>query len=441
MAKKNQFTNIKKKVLGVAKQHKKLLKSAKKNIKSKRTITIIALIAVLVVLAVAFNLNRFMLKEVVAAVNGEEITADELEEKYDFFFFLTGYPESYRQIIDKEAYLNQMINEELLLQEAAKNRISVLDKEVEEDLDELIDRSPVTKAEFEINLNEAGFNMRDLFDYYRNQMIITELLEEEFSDIEISEEEIKSYYNANKDSFVGEKGEIRLKHILVETQEEAEEILAELKKGADFASLAKERSIGPSGVNGGDLGFVSLGQMVQEFEEAAFKLNVNQLSGAVETQFGYHIIKREPNVIYFSEAKEGIVEILKAEKQQELLGVYLDGLKEGADIVISFGGETKATGESCYSEYDLSSDTVIFYHADWCPHCKTMKPIVEQLQEEGYSFHSAETSNGDGVDVVDACFRDVIQGGVPQFICAGNKEFKMGAMNKAALEAFAESCQ
>lgn len=85
--------------------------------------------------------------------------------------------------------------------------------------------------------------------------------------------------------------EIKASHILVEDKKEAINILAQLKEGADFSKLAKKHSICPSSENGGDLGFFSKGQMVKEFEEAAFSTPVGGLSNIVKTEFGYHIIK------------------------------------------------------------------------------------------------------------------------------------------------------
>ena len=81
-------------------------------------------------------------------------------------------------------------------------------------------------------------------------------------------------------------------HILVKTKPQAEEILSKLKKGSDFATLAKEFSDCPSKKNGGDLGEFGRGQMVKEFEKAAFALEKGQLSEPVKTEFGWHIIKR-----------------------------------------------------------------------------------------------------------------------------------------------------
>lgn len=85
---------------------------------------------------------------------------------------------------------------------------------------------------------------------------------------------------------------IRASHILVKTREKAEEILEELKMGADFAKLAREHSECPSKKRGGDLGRFTRGKMVKSFERAAFALKTGQISDVVQTQFGYHIIRR-----------------------------------------------------------------------------------------------------------------------------------------------------
>jgi parvulin-like peptidyl-prolyl isomerase len=87
-------------------------------------------------------------------------------------------------------------------------------------------------------------------------------------------------------------GKIRCSHILVEKLSLAEEILGRIKKGESFSKLAEQYSIDGSRRRGGDLGEFGRGMMVKPFEEAAFKLNVGEVSGIVKTQFGYHIIKR-----------------------------------------------------------------------------------------------------------------------------------------------------
>ncbi len=85
---------------------------------------------------------------------------------------------------------------------------------------------------------------------------------------------------------------VKASHILVKKRSEADNILKEMEKGADFAELAKKYSLCPSSKKGGSLGFFTRGKMVKEFEKAAFSLAKGEVSGAVKTEFGYHIIKR-----------------------------------------------------------------------------------------------------------------------------------------------------
>lgn len=105
----------------------------------------------------------------------------------------------------------------------------------------------------------------------------------------VSEEDLQAEYDAQYGS-AGSVTEYNASHILVETQEEAEALLAELADGADFAELAMERSTGPSGPNGGQLGWFTAGMMVPAFEEAVFALEVGEVSPPVETQFGWHVV-------------------------------------------------------------------------------------------------------------------------------------------------------
>ncbi len=83
---------------------------------------------------------------------------------------------------------------------------------------------------------------------------------------------------------------VKASHLLVKTEEEAKKIKEEIVNGKDFAQAAKEVSICPSGLNGGDLGYFSRGQMVKEFEDAAFSMEIGEISNPIKTQFGYHLI-------------------------------------------------------------------------------------------------------------------------------------------------------
>ncbi|GAG68398.1 unnamed protein product, partial [marine sediment metagenome] len=138
-----------------------------------------------------------------------------------------------------------------------------------------------------------------------------------------------------------EPEQVHARHILVETEEEANNLLLQLKEGlTDFAELAKEKSIGPSAPSGGDLGFFARGQMVKEFEDAAFSLEPGKISGVVQTQFGYHIIKceekKEEYSPTFEEAKERISNILKYQRENEAITAFTSKLREEAVIVFNY---------------------------------------------------------------------------------------------------------
>lgn len=106
----------------------------------------------------------------------------------------------------------------------------------------------------------------------------------------ITDEALKAAYDAKYAAAEPSK-EFRAAHILVKTEDEAKAIKDQIDKGADFTALAKEKSTGPSGPNGGDLGWFSVGMMVQPFEDAVKALKPGEVSGPVETEFGWHIIK------------------------------------------------------------------------------------------------------------------------------------------------------
>jgi peptidyl-prolyl cis-trans isomerase C len=117
--------------------------------------------------------------------------------------------------------------------------------------------------------------------------------------------------------------EVHARHILVPTEEEAKEIEAELKKGADFATLAKEKSKDPGAADGGDLGYFTKDQMVPAFSDVAFKLDKGQISDPVHTQFGWHIIKVEDKRIKptpsFDQVKPQLENFVAHKAQAELV--------------------------------------------------------------------------------------------------------------------------
>jgi peptidyl-prolyl cis-trans isomerase C len=132
--------------------------------------------------------------------------------------------------------------------------------------------------------------------------------------------------------------QLKARHILVETEEAAKEVIVALDGGADFAELAKERSTGPSGANGGDLPPFKAGEMVPEFSDAAFAMEVGTHSKEpVKTQFGWHVIKLEESTMTEPPAKEAVEQQLRGELEQQAAAAVYDQLRAGAQIEILFG--------------------------------------------------------------------------------------------------------
>lgn len=129
--------------------------------------------------------------------------------------------------------------------------------------------------------------------------------------------------------------EIRARHILVETEDEAKALIAQLDEGADFATLAQEHSTGPSGPNGGDLGYFGQGQMVQPFSDTAFALASGEVAAApVETQFGWHVIKVEDKRLPEPPPLDAVRGQIEQDLAQEIVQTVIAELREGAEIVV-----------------------------------------------------------------------------------------------------------
>ncbi len=146
-----------------------------------------------------------------------------------------------------------------------------------------------------------------------------------------TDEEIRKAYDEVV-AGIPEEQEFNASHILVETEDEAKAIIAQLEGGADFAELAKEKSTGPSGPNGGELGWFGLGMMVPEFETAATALEVGAISAPVQTQFGWHVIKLNDKRIKPAPALDEIRDQLVQQIQSQKLDAIIAELRDGASV-------------------------------------------------------------------------------------------------------------
>lgn len=148
----------------------------------------------------------------------------------------------------------------------------------------------------------------------------------------VTEEAVQETYGAlYANGSAGE--EYNASHILVETEEEAQAIIEELNGGADFATLAQEKSTGPSGPSGGALGWFGPGRMVPDFEAAVIALEVGAISSPVETQFGWHVIKLNETRLLDAPTLEEVREEIELEIRQQAVSEHIDALVDAADIV------------------------------------------------------------------------------------------------------------
>lgn len=240
--------------------------------------------------------------KIVAKVGDRSITAEDLENEWTNAsrMIIQGVSEFDR----KKEIVNKMIGDQVVIMEAYKEGIN---NEVEGDTN---------------------------FAKQKESLLLSVLYKKEIADkSQVTESEMKEEYEKSQE-------EVHAWHILVETKEAAEEIYQKLKSGADFAQLAKEKSIDPSAQsNGGDLGFFSWGKMVPEFQEAAFKLKEGEISRPVKTQYGWHIIKmvekRKAEQPPYEQAKRSLQARLEQGKREGRVKEYFEELKKKVGFKIN----------------------------------------------------------------------------------------------------------
>lgn len=235
---------------------------------------------------------------VVAVVNNEEI------KRSDVFTFISGLPEQVRAMPIENLFpmaLEQVINNKLVTEKAASANLDS-DPEVEQ-----------------------------LLAQTKEQIIRNVFIERQVSE-QITQKKLLDSYNKLLEQ-IGEVQETKASHILVETEEEARDVIAKLGEGADFAELAKEVSTGPSAESGGDLGYFAKNEMVPEFAEAAFALDQGAYSkDPVQTQFGWHVIKVEERRKRPEPEFEMVKPQLEAQLRQQILTELVQGWQEAANI-------------------------------------------------------------------------------------------------------------
>lgn len=244
-------------------------------------------------------------KKIVAKVEDIEITEDQVLE------FVKGMgPEMAAHFRSEDAVksvIDELVNQELMYLDAEERHLYE-DEEFKEAL---------------------AATRKNLLKSYAFSKII--------GDITITEEDGKEFYESVKDSFITPDA-VSASHILVDDEEQAKEILKNLKNGADFKDLAKEYSNCPSRENGGHLGTFYPGQMVEPFDKAVFAMEVGELSQPVKTEFGYHIIRLEDKIPggekTFEEVKEQCMKEALRIKQQKAYIKRMSELMEKYSVTL-----------------------------------------------------------------------------------------------------------
>jgi len=235
---------------------------------------------------------------VVATVDGAKIHRSQVTDAY------SRLPAEYQQVPLDQIYpalLNSMIDTKLAAAQARKENVH----ETEDFKQEL-----------------AAFTER----------LLGSTLIQRLVDAKVTAEAVaQRYAKVVKD--MGQQVEVHARHILLKTEDEAKAVIKELSGGADFADLAKKKSTGPSGPNGGDLGYFGKGQMVPEFEKAAFALDKGAVTKApVQTQFGWHVIKVEDKRTQQAPSLEEMEPQIRQSLTREVGAEVTQGLRDKAKI-------------------------------------------------------------------------------------------------------------
>ncbi|MGM0679874.1 MAG: peptidylprolyl isomerase, partial [Pseudomonadota bacterium] len=212
----------------------------------------------LIAAGMLFNANA-LAADPVAVVNGEPISQETYER---YLKYRSQQQNGESGEVDREALINELVNRQLLLQEAKK-----------QDLDE----NP-----------EIAFRIKQL----KADALIQALIQKQAQSNPISEDELKKEYEQR--IAASDDKEYKASHILLKSEQEAKDVIRELDSGAVFADVAKAKSTGPTAKNGGDLGWFSANQMVPPFTRAVANMEKGSYSKTpVKTQFGWHVIKLE----------------------------------------------------------------------------------------------------------------------------------------------------
>lgn len=245
-----------------------------------------------------------------ATVNGEPVTNEDVSEMVDSIKGVNSFSELSKE--HQDLIISQAIDKKLVQQQAKKEKI------------------------------ESDPKYKEVLKKFKDKLLVEVWMKNKLASIDATNKELQEYYDARKSSYVKKK-EVKARHILVKDEQDAKNIIKELQKAKGdiqkkFMEIAKQKSIGPSGKKGGDLGWFSRKKMLKPFSDAAFALKEGEFTKTpVKTNYGYHIIyldgKQKAYTIALKDIKEQLTKEIKMQKFQQNIGKDIAALKKEAKIV------------------------------------------------------------------------------------------------------------
>jgi peptidyl-prolyl cis-trans isomerase C len=243
--------------------------------------------------------------------------------------------------------LESLISRELLYQEAQKSGITADENTANSELERFKSQFQ-DKKNYAMALSDMKMTEDELKTLLGNEWALKQFVEKRFSDkAEVTDAEAREYFDRNPDVFKRPE-QVKASHILIKVEPGADEaqtaaahekmknIEGRIEKGEAFADLARANSQCPSSSRGGDLGYFGRGQMVKPFEDVAFSLNKDEMSGIVKTDFGYHLIKttdkKPATAMTYEDVKDDLKKQMSQQKLQQMLIPYMEELKQKAKV-------------------------------------------------------------------------------------------------------------
>jgi peptidyl-prolyl cis-trans isomerase C len=303
--------------------------------------------------------------EVAVTVNGVKILESEIEEmvRSQLANLAERAPNTSPELIEtfktlyRQQALEGAIARRLLDEQMKGTTIAVTEEEVINWIKATAaaQKPPLSLEEFKKKMEGYGQTFDQMKEHVRQGLVYEKFMQTQWAGkVNVTEEDANDHYSKNKDRYE----QVRASHILIKpdlsdpntdpndakaaAKAKLQDLLKQIKEGADFAELAKAHSDCASAPRGGDLDFFRRPDMERSFEKVAFELKVGQMSDIVETKFGYHIIKVTDRKDSFEHFKDEIINALTRKKQSDFAGKYVESLKAEANIVYPPGKGPKA---------------------------------------------------------------------------------------------------